>query len=343
MIIECACPLRYAKGLYTEVMETLKVVVIGGSAGGVELSLRLARDLPKDLDAAVFIVIHLSPSAPSAFAELLNRRSALPVAWAQHGEPIQPGRIYLCPPDLHLLLEERHMCLGRGPRENGHRPAVDPLFRTAAHAHGPRVVGVIISGNLDDGSIGLREIRAMGGKAIVQNPDDAIYNGMPLNAIEEAGADAIVPAADLAATIAEFVRDLPGAANGENPLPDDIADGGEAPMSSDEREDGAPSVFGCPDCGGVLWEVEEDEIVRYRCRVGHAYSDESLLSSQTEGVERAMWAALRTLEESAEQAHRLARRMRSRGHGSLHERFRSQALDHEERAGIIRRALLTGG
>ena len=111
-------------------------------------------------------------------------------------------------------------------------------------------------------------------------------------------------------------------------------------MSSDEREDGAPSVFGCPDCGGALWEVEENEIVRYRCRVGHAYSDESLMSAQAEGVERAMWAALRALEESAEQAHRLAKRMRKRGHGSLYERFRAQAIDHDDRAGIIRRALL---
>jgi two-component system, chemotaxis family, protein-glutamate methylesterase/glutaminase len=324
------------------VMSTKKIVVIGGSAGGVETALQLTRDLPKDLNAAVFIVIHLSPSAPSLFAELLNKKSGIPVNWAVDGERIEAGHAYVARPDMHLIIDDEHICLGHGPRENGHRPAIDPLFRTAAHAHGENVIGVVLSGNLDDGGLGLREIRKMGGKAVVQDPKDSLYPGMPTNAIAEAGADVIVPVSGLGAAITQLVNAATsGNGNGAG-MPDDIAAGGEGPMSIDERRDGKTSAFGCPECGGALWVVEEEEenVLRYRCRVGHAFSDESLLGSQAEGIERAMWAALRALEEGADQAHRLAQRMRTRGHASLYERFLAQALDYEERGKLIRRVLL---
>lgn len=321
-------------------MADFKIVVVGGSAGGVEASLALVAGLTPELDAAVCITLHLAPTGPSLFAELLDRRTKMKVSWARNGTRIRPGHIYVAPPDKHLLIEPGYLRLGRGPRENGHRPAIDPLFRTAAHAYCERVIGVVLSGNLDDGSAGLAEIRKMGGKAIVQDPDDSPFNSMPLNAIEIAGTDAIVPALQLSTTILQFINaaiEQPGMCDD---LPDDIAAGGEAPMSSDEREDGHLSRYGCPDCGGALWEVREGELVRYRCRVGHAYTEESLLEAMTDGVERAMWASLRALEEQAAQAHRLAQRMKARGHVALTERFIKQALDSEERAALIRAALL---
>lgn len=320
--------------------ENFKIVVMGGSAGGVEAALTLARELPADLNAAVFICIHLSASAPSSFAELINRKSKLPAAWGRDGAVIKAGQIYVAPPGMHLLIEKDHICLGRGPRENGHRPAIDPLFRSAAHTYGERVIGVIVSGNLDDGTAGLREIRNMRGRAIIQEPADALYSSMPLSALEGVGADVVAPLARIPEKVIELVnRPVLSGPTIEN-LPHDIASGGISPMSQDERDAGTVSPFGCPDCGGALWELQDGEFIKYRCRVGHAYSDESLLESQTDGVERAMWAALRALEEAAAQAHRLSQRMRSRGYESLMERFRAQAMDAEERAVVIRRALL---
>jgi two-component system chemotaxis response regulator CheB len=322
-------------------MDDFKVVVVGGSAGGVEIARTITRDLPASLNAAVFITLHLSPTSESVFAELLDRTSQMNVCWARDGAVIEAGNIYVAPPDEHMLVERGYVRLGRGPRENGHRPAVDPLFRTAAHAYCDRTIGVIISGNLDDGSAGLKEIRKMGGKAVVQDPKDALYDGMPLSAIDVAGADDIVKAAQLSERIVALVIGTtdPSLGCGED-MPEDIAAGGETPMSADEREAGERSVFGCPDCGGVLWEIKDGELVRFRCRVGHAYTEESLLEAMGEGVERAMWAALRALEEQAVQGHNLAKRMKARNHQPLYERFTKRALEAEERAAIVRAALL---
>jgi two-component system chemotaxis response regulator CheB len=321
-------------------MQDFSIVVIGGSAGGVQAIIGVAEQLPADLNAAVFVALHLSPSAPSVLAELLNRRSAMQVEWAIDGVEIEAGTIYVAPPDKHLTLEPGHVALGRGPRENGHRPAIDPLFRTAAHVYCERVIGVVLSGNLDDGSVGLVEIRKMGGKAIVQDPTDSPYSGMPQNALDAAGADVVCPADQLADAIIELVNRPAPTIELCRDMPEDIATGGKSPMAADEREEGELSVYGCPDCGGALWEIDDGKTLRFRCRVGHSYTDESLLEGMTDGVERAMWAALRALEEQATQARQLARRMKARGHSSLTERFLGQAVESEERALIIRRALL---
>lgn len=319
--------------------ESFGIVVIGGSAGAVESVMALGGALPGDLDAAVLIALHVSPSAPSVLTELIGRRSALAVSSAIDGDEIVPGRIYVAQPDLHLVVEAGRIKLGRGPRENGHRPAVDPLFRTAARIYRNRVIGVVLSGNLDDGSSGLREIRACGGRAIVLDPADCAFAGMPSNAIDVAGADAVVPAAELAPTVVEFVRQVARQASSPVPESGDISTGGQHAMMEDEREIGRPSAFGCPDCGGVLWEYDDGQLARFRCRVGHAYNEEALLEAQNEGIERAMWAALRALEESAEQAGRIVERMQQRGHTGIAQRFTSRAQEYAARAEIIRRAL----
>lgn len=318
-----------------------KIVLLGASAGGIEAIGSILDVLPARLDAAVFIVVHLNPSVPSLLAEILARRTKLRVITALDGEEIRAGTVYVAPPDRHLTVHEGRVRLGRGPRENGFRPAVDPLFRSAAMTIGEGVIGVILSGNLDDGTTGLLEVKQQGGIAIVQDPDDAVYSGMPASAIQEVpNVDYVLKATAIGERIVAIVDDSRVASititRGIEP---DVAIGGESPMTHEEREKGKPANLGCPDCGGTLWELRDGEMVRYRCRVGHAYSDEALLAAQTEALEGALWAALRALEETHEQAMRICNRMTRRGHSVLADRFRKQADDAERRASIVRAAL----
>ena len=322
-----------------------KIVVIGASAGGIEAIARILAELPADVAAAFFVVVHLNASVPSMLSSVLGRKTRLEVVAARDGMKIRCGTVYTATPDRHLLIEPEGIRLGRGARENNVRPAVDPLFRTAAETYGPQVIGVVLSGNLDDGTTGLAEIKRQGGVAIVQEVEDALYPGMPASALQEVpDVDYVVPASAMAGLITELAgtndREVELVAN--RWISPDVARGGERPVSSDEREaadGGDRSSFGCPACGGVLWEVRDGEIVRYRCRVGHMFSDEALLAAQTENLETALWSALRALEEAAEQSGALAARMRARGHAQLADRFTRQAQDALRRAAIVREAL----
>ena len=318
--------------------------MIGGSAGGVEAAATIFAALPENFPAAILLVLHLNPTVPSMLPAVLARKTRLRVVPPQDGMLIERGVIYPAPPDRHLLVDNGCLRLGRGPRENNFRPAIDPLFRTAAVAYGANVIGVILSGNLDDGTVGLIEVKRCGGRAIVQHPDDAVYSGMPANAIQQVpDVDHVLPLAEIAGALMKYVDVAdPHSSNGGQPVPEDIAMGGESPVSIDERETGnAGHVrFGCPSCGGILHEYRESDLVRYRCRVGHMFSDEGLLAAQNEGLEVALWAALRALEEAAEQANALYSRMSRRGHAQLAERFKRQAQDAIRRAAIVRKALI---
>lgn len=318
-----------------------RIIVLGGSAGGIEAFSNVLRPIPANLPAAIFLVLHINPSVPSLLPSVLKRRTQLRVQHARDGAEIEAGTVYIAPPDRHLLLHGGVMRLGRGARENGFRPAVDPLFRTAAVSYGPAVIGVIVSGNLDDGTSGLIEIKRHGGIGIVQAVDDAIYAGMPASALQEVpDVDYVVPASAIGPTIVGLVNDQRvGSIILAVETEPDIAMGGEAPVAFEERIDEAPAGIGCPDCGGTLWERKEGELVRYRCRVGHAYSDEALLAAQTEALEEALWTALRALEETSEQAGRIADRMERRGHDHLATRFTRQARDAARRATIVRSAI----
>jgi two-component system, chemotaxis family, protein-glutamate methylesterase/glutaminase len=232
--------------------------------------------------------------------------------------------------------------LARGPRENGHRPAVDPLFRSAAREHSTRVVGVVLSGALDDGTAGLLAVKSRGGVAVVQHPEDALYPGMPLHAIEHVDVDHVLPAAAigeaLARLTAEHVMDRPAS------VPGDLAAEVELEEFSmeaiEEGNPGRPSAFSCPDCTGVLSEIQEGGLVRFRCRVGHAWSPESLLTQQSEALEAALWVALRSLEEQASLARRLAEPARRRGHRITATRFQEQAQEAQQAARLVRQLLL---
>ena len=323
------------------------IIVVGASAGGVEALIKLVSGLPADLPAAILIVLHIPAQATSVLPQILQRAGPLPVAHALDGMVLQPGRVYVAPPDYHLLVEPGVVRVVHGPRENRHRPAVDPLFRSAALAYGPRVVGVILSGNLDDGTAGLYAVKRQGGVAVVQDPDDALYDGMPRNALEYVDVDFCLPVQRIPPLLVQLAEPAGGDIGGPvaDPTPSDMQDEVNAARLDPERlsgddKPGVPSVYACPECHGTLWEIHEGNVLRFRCRVGHAYTAESLLADHNDSLERALWAALRALEENASLTRRLAQRAVERGLTAARERFEERAQEAEANAAQIRRAIL---
>jgi len=318
------------------------IVVVGASAGGVEALVDLAASLPSDLSAAVFVVLHLPATGTSALPEILRRHGPLPAAHVRDSEPIQPGRIYVAPPDHHVLVRTGHVHLSRGPRENGHRPAIDPLFRSAAREYAARVIGVVLSGALDDGTAGLLAIKSRGGIAVVQNPEDALYPGMPGNALEHAQVDHVLAAASMGKLLTRLLANLaePPADPAPTGMRVEVEMEGFSMEAFEGHHPGRPSGFSCPDCHGVLWQIKDGGLERYRCRVGHAWSPESLLTQQSEALEAALWVALRSLEERAALARRLAEPARRRGHAITATRFEEQAAEAQQAARLVRDLLL---
>lgn len=321
------------------------IIVIGGSAGSVEALQRIVAGLPPQLEAAVFAVVHFPSDGTSFLPQILLRSGRFPAVHPEDGTVIRRGVIYVAPPDRHLTLQNGHVRLSRGPRENGHRPAADPLFRSAARAFGARVIGVVLSGNLDDGTAGLAAVRRHGGVTVVQDPNDAMYAGMPTSAIGNVDVDHVVPASEIAALLATLVDEpLPPPSPVSEPRDDvevGIAELEAGALEADARP-GTPSGYSCPSCHGSLFEIHEGEVVRYRCRVGHAFGSDTLLHEQAEAVEGALWTALQSLKERAAMARRMSQRMAERGNVRSAERFREQAGDADARASVIREVLRTG-
>jgi two-component system, chemotaxis family, protein-glutamate methylesterase/glutaminase len=294
------------------------IVVVGASAGGVEALQRFVRALPADFAAPILVVLHASPTGRSYLPEILTRAGALPAMHARDGEHVEPGHIYVAPPDVHLTMSEGVMTLARGPRENGHRPAIDPLFRTAAAVYDSHVAGVILSGTLDDGTVGLNCVKQAGGATLVQDPADALYRDMPRNAIAYVRPDYVQSVEELVDTLTRLTTASEAVEAGTD---------GSVANAGDPTHPGELVAFSCPDCGGTLRETEAGGTTSYRCRVGHAYTLESLLARHGETVERALWTAYRALEERAAMARRVARRLADRGRSESAGRF-------ERRAGI---------
>jgi two-component system chemotaxis response regulator CheB len=320
------------------------ICVIGGSAGSIEAVTEVVRGFPPDFAGSVFVVVHFPGSVTSTLPRILDRAGALPARHARNDEPIERGRIYVTPPDCHMHLSDGHVRLSRGPKENGHRPAIDPLFRTAAHSYGPRVVGVVLSGNLNDGTAGLRAIKQRGGLAVVQSLESALYQGMPRSAIDHVEVDHVLPPSEIPLLLSELTLE-PVTSLKVVPVSEDLAlaqQADEFALADRHKQPGLPSTMTCPECHGTLWEVKEDDLVRFRCRVGHAYSDEALLVHQSEQLEAALWTALRSLEEHSALARRLAARANSRGHSHSASAFTEQAMDAEHHAAVIRRVLDRG-
>jgi two-component system chemotaxis response regulator CheB len=315
-----------------------RVVGIGASAGGVDALIRLVRHLPGDLPAAICVVLHVPATGRSLLAPILDRVTDLSVSVAVDGEPLLPGRIYVAPPDRHLTVADGRIRLGRGPKENAVRPAVDPMLRSLAAAYGADGIAVVLSGALGDGSSGALAVKQAGGTVIVQDPDDATVASMPESALRAVGeVDAVLPSTEIGPALRRLAD---GAGADRENTGVDAQDDPQPPPA--DRAAGPPSPFSCPECNGPLWEADEGQVVRYRCRVGHAFSEDSLIIEQGSAVEAALWSALEALEERAEFLTRVAAR-----HGDarprLRDRFDGAARDAQTRAELIRRALGTSG
>lgn len=322
------------------------VIVLGASAGGVEALTRLCGGLPADLPAALFIVQHVAPTARSVLPELLSRAGPLPAMHPVDGETFQRGRVYVAPPDRHMLLEGDAVLLRRGPHENRTRPAADVLFRSAAASHGGRVVGVVLTGLLDDGTAGLIAVKRCGGLSVVQDPEDAAWPGMPRNALLRDSVDHAAPLAELPGLLARLAAEPAGASP---PVPPElvteirISEREIASMAQHGVTVGTPSLLGCPHCGGVLNEIPEEKSLRFRCQIGHAFGPESLAAAQVDGLEQALVSAVRTHRDRLMLFHRMAEMAEAKGMANAAQRWRAAEAEAEASAGLITNALAALG
>jgi two-component system, chemotaxis family, protein-glutamate methylesterase/glutaminase len=318
------------------------IIVIGGSSGAFEALRVLVSLLPAELDASLFVTLHIPNEFPSSLPLLLRSAGPLSAFHPKDAEPIRAGTIYVAPPDFHLLIDQGKVRLSRGPRENRHRPAVDPMFRSAARAYGSRVAGLILSGQLDDGAAGLLAVKMAGGLTVAQDPGEALCPEMPSRSIEYAGVDHILPVREIAPLLIEAsTMCVPAAPSGTdssigNGMEQDNGNGKISSASQRNGPSGEPSAFSCPECHGVLWEVEQGKLLRFQCRVGHAFTADALRVALSDSAEDALWAAMRVLEERAA----LLRRMASRSRGQTAARYHDEAGGYAKHATTIRNILV---
>lgn len=347
------------------------IIVIGGSAGSFEPLKIIISSLPASFPGSVLILTHMMADFPSLLEEHLGSNSRLPVTQAADQEPIRRGHIYVARPDYHLTIEAGRMLVLRGPRENRHRPAIDPLFRTAARVYGARVIGVILSGSLDDGSMGLFAVKQRGGIAIVQDPNEAASPEMPRRALGYATPHYVLKTRDIVPNLMNLVqvdqdeivmpkkkapktnghsRSRNGGRVRSSTKEADPTNGGaqhtgSTPITDGDKEanlkakyfdegEGNPSVFACPECHGVLWELREGNLVQFRCRVGHSYGSDSLVVELSQASEAALWAALRALEEKAAMQRRIPEGMGS--NLTSVARLRDQSDSDDAHARVLR-------
>lgn len=328
-------------------MPTKDIVVIGGSAGSHTVLRQIMADLEADIPASIFVATHVPTHSAGYLADALGKAGAVPVVEAADGQPIERGKVYVAVPDHHLLIVDGTVRLGNGPRENMTRPAVDPLFRSAALSYGPRTVGIVLSGMLNDGASGLTAIKACGGTAVVQHPLDAQADQMPLAALEVVQADEVAPANQLGSMINRIVRTEAGQATDPPAglqLEVQIAAGTRLGAET-LRKIADPSAISCPDCQGVLSEVRNEQPLRYRCQIGHAMTAE-VLASRADHVDEAMRVALRMMEERVTLVTRMAEDARQTGRNAVAELYEARAEEYSRYATILREAAiasLSGG
>ena len=323
----------------TPISSTHRIITIGASAGGVEALQTIAAALPADLPAAVFVVMHMSADSPGLLPMILDRAGALPASHPFDHEVLAPGRIYVAPPDRHMLLDPSgRIRLSRGPKENRFRPAVDPLFRSAAHAFGPRVVGVVLTGALDDGTAGLWAVKRHEGVTVVQDPRDALVPSMPESALRYVTVDHCLPIGAIGPLLTRLAMEPVTLTSTKEAREMDIESKlllGEGTVE-EALSLGKPSGYACPECHGSLLEIEEDSLVRYRCHVGHAYSIDTLLSELTKKVSEALWNALRAIQESATLLRQEAEHARVEGDVVLCGRYLQKVKSAQMNADAVR-------
>ncbi len=324
---------------------TRDIVVLGGSAGSVEATRRLLRLLPAEFPAAVLVTIHRGAERPNHLPEILDTAGPLPAVQAEEGMPIARGRVHVAPSDRHLLVGNGHLHVRRGPRENRTRPAIDPMFRSAAVTYTTRVVGVVLSGSLDDGTAGLLAIRRCGGLGMAQDPQEAIHPGMPRSAVQAGAVDYVRPLRLLAALLTRLVAE-PAPSPPEPPEQlrmEALIAAQELRMEPDHDHLGTLSPLTCPDCHGALRAIDDEGFLRFRCHTGHAFSAESLRSAQAEAWERALYDALRAQEEQLALLRRMALDAMTRGRDQHARSYEARAAGYEEGVAIIRGLLRGNG
>ncbi len=326
-------------------MPNKDIVVIGASSGGIEALQALVGALPANFPGSIFVVVHIGPYGLNTLDRMLEKAGKLPASNARDWEEFKRGHIYVAPADHHLILEPTgHTRLTRGPKENRTRPAVDPLFRSAAAAFGPRAVGVVLSGFLDDGTAGLWTIKEYGGTAIVQDPREAQAPGMPESALAHVPVDQCLPVEKIARVLTELA-DTPIQEKGTKPVPKNVETEIKIALEDNTLEKGflelgEPSVYACPECHGVLLQIKEGGHVRFRCHTGHAYSVETLLADFNIHTEGALWSALRSIEETILLLHRMAGRLREHKHEGAAQALEKQAAKARARADLVRKAVM---
>jgi two-component system chemotaxis response regulator CheB len=321
------------------------IIVIGASAGGIDALKALVGELPQDFKAPIFITLHIAPYSVGILPEILKRAGPLPASNAEDWQKIEPGHIYVAPPDRHLLVERPgYVRITRGPRENRFRPAVDTLFRSAAHAYGPRVIGLILTGWLDDGTAGLWAVKERGGTAVVQHPEDAYAPSMPLNAIKQVEVDHILPLTEIAPLLVRLTQN-PASEEGAHPVSKEMETEVKIAREDNALESGIlkwgePSVYACPECHGVLLQLKEGHSIRFRCHTGHAYSVDSLLAEFTEKTEESLWSAIRAIEEGVILMRSLAEHFGEQHKGTEAEALLKKAHESQQRADLVRQAVM---
>ncbi|OBJ35037.1 protein-glutamate methylesterase [Mycolicibacterium mucogenicum] len=317
------------------------VVAVGASAGGVEALSHMAAELPADLPLAVLVVLHMPVGVPSVLARILDRAGPLDAVAATNGAELRPGTVYTCVPDRHLLIDDHRVLLTRGPTENGHRPAINALFRSAAITFGPRAIGVLLSGVLDDGVLGLKAIQSRGGSTIAQSPRDAMFSALPSAALSSGVVDHEARASAIGVLLKELSEEV-----NEEPLMDPhaslllenrIAMAEPFATDFDAGALGPPSGYTCPDCNGSLSTISDGN---YRCHVGHAWSGEALIQARGDEVDGALCVAVRSLQEKAQLARRMASSVSS---GMLQQRFSNQADEAEHALRVLTERLTMAG
>ncbi|QDK78999.1 chemotaxis protein CheB [Spirosoma sp. KCTC 42546] len=314
------------------------IIVIGASAGGVFALKELMASLPPDFNATVFVVVHISPHSPSYLPDILSHSGPIPASHPKDGELIQPGHIYVAPPDHHLLVEYDQLIVKKGPKENRFRPSIDALFRSAAYTYGPRVIGLILTGMLDDGTSGMWSVKRLGGICIIQQPEEALYASMPTHVLEYVDVDYTLPISKMALLlcdlIGETVPDKPNLSPEEQKrleievniaAQDNAFDMGILDM-------GELTPLTCPECQGALVSIKEGKLIRYRCHTGHAFTASSLLADTSKVVEESFWKAIRALEETVILLEQSSRQFAEGGNKNAAEQFFQKAREARERA-----------
>ncbi len=325
------------------------IIVIGTSAGGLKALTTITAGLPADLKAAVFVVQHLAADKPSILPEILSDVGSLPAAHPTDGEKIRNGRIYVAPPDHHLLVNHGLVRLVRGPQENRFRPSIDALFRSAARAYGPRVTGVVLTGYLDDGTVGLQAVKKRGGVTIVQDPDEAEYSSMPKSALRHVPIDHCLPLADIPDLLVRMTRQ-PAADDDAYPVPLDVeieSNIAEQTMNTKEflenvEKIGSRTSYTCPECNGSIWQIGDEDPLRFRCHVGHSYTSDTFLGEQTQNLENALWSAVREMEEKVTFTRQMAARKRKQSLDEVASRYEEHAKNLDNEVTMIRDLIVCG-